>query len=59
MLILAVQNIVKHATISLTNLLIHFESKMIKADKLWKVLDYLMEEELISINKEKQITYHL
>ena len=58
-LLLAIKNLVRHSTISLSDLLIHFESKLIKAEKLWKVLDYLMEEELISINKEKQITYHL
>ncbi len=52
---LAIKNLVKKGTVNLNELLFHFENKMVKAEKLWKVLDYLQQEEIISINKEKEV----
>lgn len=52
---LAIKNLLKKSTFNLNELLLHFESKMVKQHKLWKVLDYLQQEEIISINKEKEV----
>ncbi len=52
---LAIKNLLKKEPVLLNDLLHHFESKMVKAEKLWKILDYLQEEEIISINKEKRV----
>ena len=53
---LAIKNLLKKGPANLNDLLLHFESKLVKPEKLWKVLDYLQQEDLISINKEKEIT---
>lgn len=52
---LAIKNLLKKSTFNLNELLLHFESKMVKQHKLWKVLDYLQQEEIITINKEKEV----
>lgn len=52
---LAIKNLLKKEPVLLNDLLHYFESKMVKAEKLWKILDYLQEEEIISINKEKRV----